>query len=101
MFFTGPFIELAELAYGLTVLSFHCTSSMKQLWTAAGSASPSPPFEKPDSLFKIFGGFNHQINLLVSCAFLGHILTGDLASEVATEMDVLEVWSKVAILLPG
>jgi hypothetical protein len=69
---------------------------MKHLW----SGSASPPFEKPDSLFKIFGGLNHQINLIVSCAFLGHILSGDL-SEVASEMEVLEVWSKVAILLPG
>ena len=37
---------------------------------------------------------------MVSCSFIEHILSGDLAN-IVSEISVIEAWSRVAILLPG
>jgi hypothetical protein len=79
----------------MAMLSFNCSTTKKQLWVAGSS----PPFEDPKTIFSVFG-LAQQIHPLVTCSFLGHILSGDLAN-VISEISIIEAWSRVAILLLG
>jgi hypothetical protein len=51
----GPFAELAELVYMLSLLSNDCLTNMKYLWS---NQATSPAFEQPLTIFKAFGTSN-------------------------------------------